>query len=695
MHNLRLALRTLGRTPFVTGVAVLSLALGIGANTAIFSLFEQILLRPLPVHEPERLVSLASPGPKAGTSCNLAGNCAAVFSYPMFRDLEAAPNGLAGLAAHRSTGVNIALRGQTTPGTAMFVSGSYFPVLGLRPAVGRLLGPADDETRGGHPVAVLSHAFWENRLGADPSVVGTTINVNGQPLTVVGVAPRGFEGTTLWVRADVFVPLTMFWTLLPSYTGYDNRLYHWLYLFGRLAPGTTTEQASTALNAVYRPILHDVEAPLQRGWSEQMLEAFRARTITLEPGWRGQSIVHDMARAPLVLLLVVMGIVLLIACANIANLLLARGAGRSMEMAVRLSLGASRRHLLAQLLTESCVLAALGGASSLLVAQWTLEFVASLFPPVLTGAVDVAIRPRTLIFTAAVALGTGVLFGLYPALHATRTELVAAIRANAAQLAGARGATRFRNALVTAQIALAMTLLGSAGLFLGSLVNVFRADLGMRIENLVAFTISPARNGYDAQKGMNLYARVEEELAALPGVTAVAASGLALLNGDTWGTAVSVEGFERVPGVDDGSQYNAVGAGFFRTLGIPLLAGREFTDADAAGAPRVAVVNEAFARKFGLGDDPVGRWMALGEATGLDIQIVGLARNTKYGGVRDEEPPIVYVPYRQRSGLGTMTFYVRTAGDPAPVLRAIPDVMRRLDPDLPVEELKTYGAAGP
>src|SRR5690606_25930181 len=225
MHNLRLALRTLGRTPFVTSVAVLSLALGIGANTAIFSLFEQIMLRPLPVHEPERLVNLASPGPKDGSSCNIAGNCTAVFSYPMFRDLEAAPNGLAGLAAHRSMQVNIALRGQTTPGTAMFVSGSYFPVLGLQPALGRLLGPADDETRGGHPVAVLSHAFWENRLGADPGVVGTTINVNGQPLTVVGVAPRGFEGTTLWVRADIFVPLTMFWTLLPSYTGYDNRLY--------------------------------------------------------------------------------------------------------------------------------------------------------------------------------------------------------------------------------------------------------------------------------------------------------------------------------------------------------------------------------------------------------------------------------------------------------------------------------------
>lgn len=337
-------------------------------------------------------------------------------------------------------------------------------------------------------------------------------------------------------------------TLLPSYTGYDNRLYHWLYLFGRLAPGTTIEEARTALNTVYRPILHDVEAPLQRRLSDRMLEAFRARTITLEPGWRGQSIVHDMARTPLVLLLVVMGLVLLIACANIANMLLARGAGRSMEMAVRLSLGASRRHLLAQLLTESCLLAALGGAASLLVAQWTLEFVASLFPPVLTGVVDVAIRPRTLVFTAVVALGTGILFGLYPALHATRTELLAVIRANATQLAGARGATRFRNALVTAQIALAMALLGSAGLFLGSLVNVFRTDLGMRVENLVAFTISPARNGYDAQRRMNLYKRVEEELAAIPGVTGVAASGLALLNGDTWGTVVAVEGFERGPG---------------------------------------------------------------------------------------------------------------------------------------------------
>ncbi len=571
----------------------------------------------------------------------------------------------------------------------MYVSGSYFPVLGLRPALGRLLGPADDETIGGHPVAVLSHAFWETRMGADPGVIGETITVNGQPLTIVGVAPRGFEGTTLFVRPDVFVPITMRGVLQPRFAGFDDRLSHWVYVFGRLAPGVTIGQATAAINAVVRPIIDDVEAPLQRGMSDQMLAAFRARTVTVEPGWRGQSIVQHQARTPLILLLTVTGIVLLIACANIANLLLARGAGRSMEMAVRLSLGASRRQLMAQLLTESCVLAALGGAASLLVAQWTLAFIASQFPPEPAAAIDVTLSTQATLFTAAVALGTGLLFGIYPALHATRTELVSTIRANAGQLTGARGAARFRNGLVAAQIALAMALLGSAGLFLGSLVNVFRADLGMRIDDLVMFTISPELNGYGPERRQILFERVEEELAAIPGVASVAASFVPLFNGDTWGSNVAVEGFERIPGVDDQSNYNLVGPGFFRALGIPLIAGREFTAADIDGAPKVAIVNEAFARKFGLGDDVVGKWMALGGATDLDIQIVGLARDTKYSGVREGEPPIFYLPYRQDRGVGMMTFYVRTAGDPSPVLRAIPELMRRLDPDLPVENLKT------
>ena len=571
----------------------------------------------------------------------------------------------------------------------MYVSGSYFPVLGLRPALGRLLGPADDETIGGHPVAVLSHAFWETRMGADPGVIGETITVNGQPLTIVGVAPRGFEGTTLFVRPDVFVPITMRGVLQPRFAGFDDRLSHWVYVFGRLAPGVTIGQATAAINAVVRPIIDDVEAPLQRGMSDQMLAAFRARTVTVEPGWRGQSIVQHQARTPLILLLTVTGIVLLIACANVANLLLARGAGRSMEMAVRLSLGASRRQLMAQLLTESCVLAALGGAASLLVAQWTLAFIASQFPPEPAAAIDVTLSTQATLFTAAVALGTGLLFGIYPALHATRTELVSTIRANAGQLTGARGAARFRNGLVAAQIALAMALLGSAGLFLGSLVNVFRADLGMRIDDLVMFTISPELNGYGPERRQILFERVEEELAAIPGVASVAASFVPLFNGDTWGSNVAVEGFERIPGVDDQSNYNLVGPGFFRALGIPLIAGREFTAADIDGAPKVAIVNEAFARKFGLGDDVVGKWMALGGATDLDIQIVGLARDTKYSGVREGEPPIFYLPYRQDRGVGMMTFYVRTAGDPSPVLRAIPELMRRLDPDLPVENLKT------
>lgn len=690
MRNLRLAFRTLSRTPFVTGIAVLSLALGIGANAAIFSLFEQMMLRSLPVHEPDLLVNLTSPGPKQGTtSCSMAGDCSAAFSYPMFRDLEAVRAGLSGLAAHRSFKANISLRDHTTPGTGMFVSGSYFPVLGLRPALGRLLGPADDETIGGHPVAVLSHAYWETQLGSDPSVIGETVTVNGQPLTIVGVAPRGFEGTTMWVRPIVFVPITMRGVLQPWFKGFDDRTNYWVYVFGRLASGATLEQASTAINAVYRPIIAEVETPLQRGMSAPMLEAFRARTVTLETGSRGQSIVHHQARAPLILLFAVTGIVLLIACANIANLLLARGAARNKEMAVRLSLGASRRLLMAQLLTESLLLAALGGAASLLVAQWTLAFVASMFPPGPAAAVEVALRPGAILFTAVVALGTGLLFGIYPALHGVRTDLVRTVLANADQHTGARGATQFRNSLATAQIALAVALLASAGLFLGSLVNLVRADLGMRVDHLVTFTISPELNGYAPDRQRNLYERVEEELAAIPGVTSVAASFVPLFAGSSWGSTIAVEGFERVPGADDQSYYNMVGPGFFQTLGVPLITGREFTPADIEGAPKVAIVNEAFARKFGLGADAVGKWMAIGGTTTLDIQIVGLVRDTKYDSVRADERPIFYLPYRQGRNVGQLAFYIRTSGDPTQLLRTIPGLMRRLDPDLPVESLKT------
>jgi predicted permease len=689
MRNLKLAFRTLFKTPFVTIVAIVSLALGIGANAAIFSLFDQMLLASLPVQEPERLVNLAAPGPKPGSqSCNQAGDCEAVFSYLMFRDLERLQTPFTAIAAHVAFGANLSFRGQTISAEGMLVSGSYFPLLGVRPALGRLLTPADDQTVGAHFVAVLSHSFWESRLGADPSVLNQTIIVNGQAMTIVGVAPRGFAGTTLGTRPFVFVPITMREVLIPNWRNLENRRAYWAYLFARLKPGVSIEQARTAINSVYRPIINDVEAPLQEGMSAQTLARFRAKEIELEAGGRGQSSIHEESRTPLILLFATTGIVLLIACANIANLLLARAAGRSMEMAVRLSLGASRGQLLRQLLLESVVLAVLGGLVSLLVAQWTLSGIGALLPSDASETLRLELSVPVIAFAALLALATGLLFGIFPAMHSTRPDLVSIIKANTGQPSGARSAARFRSGLVTAQIALSMMLLISAGLFIRSLVNVSRVDLGLRVDNVVTFGISPQLNGYTPARALALFRRVEEEMATVPGVRAVTASLVPLLAGSNWGSSVNVEGFPRDPDIDNGSRFNEVGPGYFAALGIPLLGGREFTDADIAGAPKVAIVNEAFAKKFNLGRQAVGKRMSTGD-NDLDTEIVGLVQNAKYSEVKGEIPPLFFRPYRQDSTLGFITFYVRTASSPEQLVRTIPGIMKRLDPNLPVNELKT------
>ena len=691
MANLTLAVRRLLKTPFVTAVAVISLALGIGANAATFSLFDQMLLRPLPVHEPERLVNLGAPGPKPGsTSCSQAGDCDAVFSYPMFRDLERQQRVFTGVAAHRGFGANLAYRRQTLNAEGMLVSGSYFPVLGVRPALGRLLGPDDDRTVGGHFVAVLSHAYWTTHLGADPAVLNAPIVVNGQTMTVVGVAPRGFDGTTLGAKPAVFVPITMRGLMSPGWKDFDNRRSYWAYAFARLKPGVELDQARVALNGLYRPIVNDVEAPLQERMSDATMKRFRAKEVTLEPGPRGQSSVHTEARTPLVFLFAITGIVLLIACANIANLLLARAAGRALEMAVRLSLGATRRQLLAQLLTESCLLALLGGVVSLVVARWTLAGIAAILPPDAIETLQLQLSLPVILFAGGLSIGTGLLFGMFPALHSTRPDLVTTIRANAGQPSGARAAARFRTGLVTAQIALSMALLVSAGLFIKSLVNVSRVNLGLQIDNVVTFGISPELNAYSPQRARAFFARVEEELAAVPGVTGVSASLVPILSGSNWGSDVTVEGLRREPDGDYNASFNEVGPGYFRTMGVPLLAGREFAENDVVGAPRVAIVNEAFTKKFKLGRDAVGKRIGAGQKEDeMNIEIVGVVQNAKYSEVKDEVPPLFFTPYRQDSTIGAMSFYVRTALSPDQLLRTIPAVIARLDPNLPVEEPKT------
>jgi predicted permease len=449
------------------------------------------------------------------------------------------------------------------------------------------------------------------------------------------------------------------------------------------------EQARLAMNALYKPIVNDVEAPLQKGMSDQTMAKFRVKELTLEEGRRGQSSVRQEARVPLLLLFGITGIVLLIACANIANLLLARSANRALEMAVRLSIGARRGQLLTQLLTESVLLAVLGGVASLVVASWTLSALAQMLPPDASGAFQFKISMPVVLFAAGLSIGTGLLFGMFPALHSTRPDLISTLRANTGQPSGARAAARFRTSLVTAQIALSMALLISAGLFIKSLRNVSRVDLGLQVDKVVTFGISPELNGYSHERSRTLFARVEEELAALPGVNAVSAGMVPLIGGSNWGTSASVEGFKRGPDTDTYSAYNLVGPGYFRTVGMTILSGREFTAADGLGSAPIAVVNEAFAKKFGLGRDAVGKHMARDGGEKLDIEIVGLVRNAKYSEVKDEIPPLFYTPYKQDSSVGRMNFYARAAGDPLQLLRQIPGVMAKLDPNLPVENLKT------
>jgi predicted permease len=691
MRDLRYAFRTLRKTPFVNGVAILSLALGIGANAAIYSLFDQILLRPLPVAAPDELVNLKLPGPIQGSdTCNQSGcGDGIIWSYPMLRDLERSQTVLAGVAGHRIFGASIAHGDEPTVGDGIMVTGAYFTTLGLHPALGRLLQPKDNEPGADNMVAVIGHRFWVDRFGGKPDALGQLLRLNGRTVTIVGVAPEGFEGTTLGARPLVYVPMqSSIW--VGTDDGLANRRGYWVYIFGRRKAGMSLEVTKAGLDRVIAPILSDVEAPLQKGMSDATMTRFKAKRVVLEPGARGQSSMQGEVRTPLRMLFAITGVVLLIACANIANLLLARGANRATEMAVRLALGASRRRLMTQLLVESLVLAMLGGVVSLLVARWTLQGIAALLPPDAATTLQFRVQLPVMLFAAMLAVATGFLFGLFPALHSTRPDLITSIRAGAGQITGGGTAGRFRTGLAVAQIALSTTLLVSAGLFLKSLVNVSRVDLGIRIDSVATFSVSPLRVGYDTLRAKVLYARIEEDLRAVPGVTGVTSSMVPLLSGDSWGNNVRVQGFQCLPDTDCNSRYNAVGAGYFTMIGVSLLGGRDFQASDQYGATKVAVVNLAFAEKFGLGREAVGKFM--GRPSGNDslgIQIVGLAPNVAYNDAKRAPQPVFYLPWMQQGEVGHMHFYARTRLPSDRLIAVVPPMMKRIDPTLPVQDLKT------
>jgi predicted permease len=608
----------------------------------------------------------------------------------MFRDLQKVQTVFTDIAAHVGFAANLADEGRTSSSEGLLVSGSYFPVLELQPSLGRLLNSDDDKLAGESRVVVLSYNYWSSRSGLDPTILNKQVIVNGHSLTIVGVAPKGFDGTTIGMRPAVFVPITMR-SVLDAATGWSLRTDYWAYLFARLRPGVTIEAARASLGTQYHAIINDVEAPLQKDMSPQTMARFRAKPILLAPGGRGQSSVPDEAKTPLRLLLGVTAFVLLIACANIANLLLARSAARAGEMAIRLSIGASRARLIGQLLTESLLLAVLGGIAGLVVAHWTLVLVTSLLPPEVQHTITFSISGTVILFGIGLTFATGLLFGLFPALHSTRPDLASTLKNQAGQPSGAKGAARFRLLLATSQIALAMMLLASSGFFVKSLLNVSRVDLGFKVDHVATFGLSPNLNGYSFDRIRLFFPRLEDELRAEPGVTAVTLSNVPILAGRNRQRDVAVQGFEAGPDTDSNSHYNKVGPGYFSALGMPLIAGREFTDADTVNSAKVAVVNQTFAKKFGLGRDAVGKRMGAGNGyrSKLDMTIVGVVEDAKYSEVKQKVPPQFFMPYRQDKELGGMHVYVRTSGDVAQAASAITAVVKRLDPNLPIEELET------
>jgi len=691
MTNLRVAIRALLRAPAFTAIAILSLALGIGANTAIFSVLNQLILRTLPIKNPQELVFFNGPGPAQGSySSDEAGKPS--FSYPMFRKLQKAQTPFTGIAGAHQTGVSISYRNAPSTGTANSISGNYFSLLGVRPALGRLITEDDDRVPGERAVAVLSYSAWTTRFGADPGILNEPVLINGYPFTIIGVSQDNFSGEKPGSPIDLFVPISMTKEINPSFNGFENRKVYWLPLLARLKPGVTIEQAQAAINIPYHAQI-ELEIPLLSRPSANLLTQFRAKKLVLKPGEHGRGDLRDESRQPALLLMAITALVLLIACANIANLQLARAAARTREVAVRLALGASRLQLIGQLLFESTLLALVGGALGLFAAYATLRAIVAAIPP--SGGYSDILKPTldtpALLFCLAVSILTGFLFGLFPALQSTRPDLAPTLKDQSGQSTSSGSANAFRKTLVTAQVAVSLLLLISAGLFAQTLVNLRHIDLGLRADHLLMFAVSPKLNRYTDAASTQFFDQLLQRLAAIPGVRLASAGENPPVSGNSDGTNLTVPGY--TPPDDDSADanYNHIGPDYFRAMGIPVISGREFTPSDNTGAPKVAVVNEAFVRHFFPGQNPLGHRFATGGGPTVkpDIEIVGVIKDSKYADMKEAPRRVFYTPYSQSTILHSLYFFARTAIDPRDITSAIRHEVAALDPNLPIREIKT------
>jgi len=690
LADVTFAVRTLRRTPLFTCIAVLSLALGIGANTAIFTLMDQLLLRLLPVKDPDSLVLLSQNG------TNIGGNDGArTNSYPLYQDYQQRAEALSEVFCQKVYESAITLDGHTELVSTELVSGNYFSALGVKPAVGRVFNSKeDDQVFKGHPVVTLSYDYWMTRFAGDRNVVGKKVLVNNYPMTVVGVSAPGFAGVDPARSPKIRVPMQMLPIVNPGWdTTLSFRRLQWVRVFARLKPGYTVESAQASLQVLFSQIRqYEATLPEAKDWSAQNRERFLKATVVVERAATGYSQLRNSFSKALVVLMCMVGLVLLIACANVASLLIARAVARQREIAVRLSIGASRGQLVRQLLIESLVLATTGGALGILFAVWTTKGLLSLLPEG-NALLMLSADPdwRILLFNLGLSLLTGVIFGLAPALKSTRLDLWSTLKNATGSTPGAGSSVQFRKGLVTAQVALSFLLLFGAGLFVRSLQNLKDKDSGYKdIENLVSFRVDPTLKGYTLPRMKQFYLELLEKLRAQPGVQAAGYARAAVLADGAWGDGILVEGRAAKDGENTHAQVNFVSPGFFSTLGVRFLEGRDFDGQDAGRTKRVCIVNRRFADHYFPGQSAIGRHLGFGIMhPKVDIEIVGVIENVVYSGPREGERRQVFVAEPQEDRLNGETYYVRTHLDSEQMFAAITRVVKTLDPGVAAYGMRT------
>jgi predicted permease len=686
--DLRLAIRGLRRSPLFSLVGFLSLALGFGANTAIFTLIDQILLRKLPVRAPDQLVMLYQQGNHNGSNMGTR-----MHSYPLYQDLQQKAEPLEEVLCRRLVPASVSVDNQTERVDAEMVSGNFFSMLGVKPAAGRVFSSEeDDQVYRGHPVVVLGYDYWVNRFARDPAVVGKTIRVNNYPMTIVGVSAAGFAGLDPAEAPQIRVPILMKPVMVPDWEWLhmDDRRARWVQVFARLKPGQTVESARAPLQGLFTQIrTYEMTLPAAKDWSQYSREQFMKGQLRVEAAAMGFSGLRNDFSTALVVLMCMVGLVLLIACANVANLLIARAFARQREIAVRLSLGASRGRLVQQLLVESLTLSFIGAVVGVFLAVALTQSLLTLIP---AGSSPLLISPRPdlriLAFTLVLTSLTGVIFGLLPALRASRIDLWETLKVTVGSIAGSSGSLILRKGLVTAQVALSFLLLFGAGLFVRSLQNLQTTETGVALDNLVAFQLSPALSDYDAPRTMALYQQLQERLRASPGVKSAAFAAVPILSGDEWDSSTSVEGHRPADGEDMQAFMNALSPGYFETMQIPILEGRDFKIGDAKENPKVVIVNRRFAEHFFKGASAIGKHVGRGTGpkTKLDVEIIGVVADSLYEGPREGVRRQVFVP---NWGKNSAVFYVRTRNASAGAYSLVRNEVKQLDPGMPVYGLKT------